>query len=69
MAPDDDATKKTLTAQALEFLSKDPISDENIRRNCIWRFAEKLNVSPVAKARFVNEVHARWQHRPPEVRH
>jgi hypothetical protein len=67
MARDIDALRKTLKAQSLEYLNKNPIPDENKRRNFIWQFAEKLNAPPIAKARFVNEVHAEWQHRLPEI--
>jgi hypothetical protein len=66
MAPDIDALRKSLKAQSLEYLNKNPIADENKRRNYIWRFADKLNVSQIAKAHFVNEVHAEWQYRLPD---
>jgi hypothetical protein len=62
MASKIDALRKSLKAQSLEYLNKNPIPGENKRRNCIWRFAEKLHVSQIAKARFVNEVHAEWQY-------
>jgi hypothetical protein len=65
MKPDIDALRETLKAQSLEYLSKNLIPDEDKRRNCIWQFAEKLNASPIAKARFVNEVHAEWHYRLP----
>ena len=66
MPPDIDVLRKTLKAESLEYLSKNTIPDENKRRNCIWRFADKLNASPIAKANFVNEVHAEWQYRLPD---
>ena len=59
MTPEIEALRNDLKAQSLEYLRRNTLPDENDRRRCIWRFAEKLtNASPVAKARFVNEVFA-----------
>jgi hypothetical protein len=66
MPPDIDVLRKTLKAESLEYLNKNLIPDENKRRNYIWRFVEKLNVSQIAKAHFVNEVHAEWQYSLPD---
>jgi hypothetical protein len=66
MAAKIDVLRKTLKAQSLEYLNKNPNPGENKRRNCIWRFAEKLNVSQIARAHFVNEVHAEWQYGLPD---
>jgi hypothetical protein len=62
MTPNIEGLRETLKSQSLEFLRKHRTFDEDARRDSIWRFAEKMSqASAVAKAHFVNEVHAEWE--------
>jgi hypothetical protein len=65
MPSESEALRRMLKAESLAHLRKHPNESEERHKNLIWRFAERLvNVSPLAQARFVNEVYAEWQSRP-----
>ena len=66
MAANSEGLRKILKTQSLEYLGNHRLLDEDERRGCIWRFAEKIpHASPVAKAHFVNEVHSEWERTQP----
>jgi hypothetical protein len=54
-----------LKAESLAYLNKHPNECEEKHKNLIWRFAQRLvSESPLAQARFVNEVYAEWRALP-----
>ena len=64
MQSQSETLRKMLKAESLAHLQKHPNESEEKHKNLIWRFAERLvSVSPLAQARFVNEVYAEWQSR------